>query len=53
MRALVIMATVTKFDISKFDGMMSFNIWKVQMMVSYLEWVKEGYCRKKRRNLLP
>ena len=26
------MATVTKFDISKFDRKMSFNIWNVQMM---------------------
>ena len=27
------MSTVTKFDIPKFDGKMSFNIWQVQMMV--------------------
>ena len=27
------MATVTKFNIPKFDGKMSFNIWKVQMVV--------------------
>ena len=26
------MATITKFDIPNFDGKMSFNIWKVQMM---------------------
>jgi len=26
------MASVTKFDIPKFDGKISFNIWKIQMM---------------------
>ena len=27
------MAASTKLDIPKFDGNMSFNIWKVQMMI--------------------
>ena len=27
------METVTKFDIPKFDGKMSFYIWKVHMMI--------------------
>jgi len=30
---IIEMATITKFDIPKFDGKMSFNIWKVQMLV--------------------
>ena len=29
------MATVTKFDIPKFDRKMCFNIWKVQVMAIF------------------
>jgi len=31
------MATITKFDIFKFDGKISFNIWKVQMMIILIQ----------------
>jgi len=31
------MATVTKFYIPKFDGKMSCNIWKVQMMIILIQ----------------
>ena len=41
---------VTKFDIPKFDGKMSFNIWKVQMMVILIQnTLKKAIGGKKKK----
>jgi len=47
------MASVIKFDILKFNGKTSFNIWKVQMM-AVLIWncLKKALAGKK-RNMSP
>ena len=39
------MAIVTKFDILKFDGKISFHIWKVQMMAILMQnGLKKALC---------
>ena len=44
------MATITKFDIPKFDGKMSFNIWKAQMMVFLTHiGLKKAISEKKKK----
>jgi len=47
------MITVTKFDISKFDGKISFNIWKVQMMIILSKNELKKALDGKAKSLLP
>ena len=44
------MTIITKFDIPKFNDKMSFNVWKVQMMVVLTQiWLKKAIGGKKKK----